>query len=113
MSVKRPSNVFEMVAVSTKVPDTNATPSMTAMPVSRKRTFFDQIPLRVTFHTRSGAQTLHLVEHGVGVRVVELVDDRAVGQEDHTIRVGRGDRVVGDHHDGLAETVDRLAHEGE
>ncbi len=36
--------------MSTNVPDTNATPSSTATDVSRKRTFFDQIPLRVTFH---------------------------------------------------------------
>ena len=39
-----------MVAVSTNVPDTNATPSTTATPVSRKRIFFAQIPLSVTFH---------------------------------------------------------------
>ena len=39
MSLNRPSNVFEIVAVSTNVPEMNATPSITAKPVSRKRTF--------------------------------------------------------------------------
>ena len=39
-------------------------------------------------------------------RLVHLVDDAAVGEEDHPVGVGGGRRVVGDHHDGLAE----LAH---
>ncbi len=50
MSLKRLSNVFEIVAVSTNVPEMNATPSITAMPVSRNRTFLDRMPLSVTFH---------------------------------------------------------------
>src|ERR671939_333224 len=83
MSLKRPLNVFEIVSVSTKVPDTNATPSITAMPVSRKRTFLLQMPLSVTFHMAGAlrAEALHLVEDV--------------------------------HHDRLAELVDRLAHEGQ
>src|SRR5690242_10006450 len=118
MSLKRPLNVFEMVSVSTNVPDTNATPRITATPVSRKRTFLAQMPLRVTFHmvwipAGLRAQALHLVEHRVGVRRLELVDDGAVGEEHDAVGVSRCDRVVGDHHDGLAEVVDRLAHEGE
>ena len=31
-----------------------------------------------------------------------LVDDAAVGEEQHPVGVGGGDRVVGDHHDRLA-----------
>src|SRR3954452_11961242 len=113
MSLNKPLKVLEMVSVSTNVPDTNATPNITAMPVSRKRTFLAQIPLSVTFHMELGAQALHLVEHGVGVGCEELVDDRAVGEEHHPVGVSRGDGVVRDHHDGLAELVDRLAHEGQ
>src|SRR5215213_8094655 len=113
MSLKSPLNVFEIVSVSTKVPDTNATPSITAMPVSRKRTFLLQIPLSVTFHMRSGAQALHLVEDRVGGRLVQLVDDGAVGEEHDAVGVARGVRVVRDHHDRLPEIVDRLAHERE
>src|SRR6478735_2864470 len=113
MSLNRPLKVLEMVSVSTNVPDTNATPSMTAMPVSRKRTFLLQMPLSVTFHMGSGAQALHLVEHRVGRRCVQLVDDGAVGQEHDAVGVARRDRVVRDHDDGLAELVDRSAHEAE
>ena len=32
-----------------------------------------------------------------------LGDDLTVDQEDHAVGVGRRDRVVGDHHDGLPE----------
>src|SRR6185312_4081549 len=114
MSLNRPSKVFEIVAVSTNVPEMNATPSITAMPVSRKRTFLLRMPLTVTFHMAGlRAEALHLVEHRVGVGVGELVDDRTIGQEDDPVGVSGRDRVVGDHHDGLAEVVDRLAHERE
>src|SRR6476646_1939710 len=113
MSSKSPLNVLEMVAVSTNVPDTNATPNITATPVSRKRTCLAQIPLSVTFHMWLRAQALHLVEHGVGVGCEQFVDDRAVGEEHHPVRVARGDGVVGDHDDRLTQVVDGLAHEGE
>src|SRR4051794_4546809 len=118
MSLKRPSNVFEIVAVSTNVPEMNATPRITATPVSRKRTFFAQMPLSVTFHMMpsprsagSRAEALHLVEHQVSRRLGELVDRRAVGEEHHSVGVARRDRVVGDDDGRLAEIVDRLAHE--
>src|SRR6478672_9678483 len=113
MSSNSPLNVFEMVAVSTNVPDTNATPNITATPVSRERTFLAQIPLSVTLHMWLGAQALHLVEHGIGVGDEQLVDDRAVGEEHHPVGVPRGDGVVRDHDDRLTQVVDGLAHEGE
>src|SRR2546427_638928 len=53
MLANRSSKVFWIVAVSTKVPDTNATPSTTATPVSRKRSRFATRPLRVSFHMLS------------------------------------------------------------
>ena len=42
----------------------------------------------------------------LGGRVVQLVDDAAVGEEHDAVGVRRGDRVVGDHDDGLAHVVD-------
>ena len=48
------------------------------------------------------AQLPHAIEHRVGGRVVELVDDRPVGEEHDPAGVGRGDRVVRHHHDRLA-----------
>ena len=54
-----------------------------------------------------------MVEDQLGGGAVQLVDDLAVGEEDHAIRVGRGDRVVGDHHDRLAELAHGPPHEVE
>ena len=85
------------------VPAMNATPRMTASAVSTKRSLCAASPLRVTFHIALLAQPAHLVEHGVGGRVAELVDDAAVGEEHDPVRVRGGDRVVRDHHDRLAE----------
>ena len=62
-------------------------------------------------HAISPRARFMLVEHRVGGGVVHLVDDPAVGQEHDAVGVGGGDRVVGDHHDGLAEVVDGRAHE--
>ena len=49
------------------------------------------------------SEALHAVQDGLGGGVEQLVDDVAVGEEDDAVGVGRGDGVVGDHHDGLAE----------
>ena len=49
----------------------------------------------------------------VGRRLAELVDDLAVGEEDHAVGVRGGDRVVGDHHDRLLVLVDAAAQEAE
>ena len=46
-----------------------------------------------------------------GVGLAHLVDDPAVGEEHDPVGVRGGDRVVGDHHDRLAELVDRAAQE--
>ena len=58
MSANRSSNVFWIVAVSTRVPDTNATPRITAIAVNRKRILLAARPLRVTFHI-AGPRILH------------------------------------------------------
>src|SRR3954451_17604713 len=114
-----------MRAVNTCVPDLNATDSTTATTVSNRRSACDMTPRSVTFSTTqpfrrpgspwahprgSVAQLLHLVEHGSRRRLEHLVDDLAVGQEHDAIRVARGDRVVGDHHDRLVELIDGATH---
>ena len=43
----------------------------------------------------------------------EVADDVAVGEEQHAVGDRRGVRVVGDHHRGLAERVDRVAQQRE
>src|SRR5215210_302136 len=55
----------------------------------------------------------HLGEDLVAVGVAQLVDYHAVGEEENTVGVRRRDRVVADHHDGLAELVDAAAQEAQ
>jgi hypothetical protein len=54
-----------------------------------------------------------VVEHRLAVGFAHLVDDLAVGQEHDAVGEGRGDGVVGHHHDGLAELIDRAAQQAE
>ena len=53
------------------------------------------------------AELLHAVEDRVGGGLEHLVDDLAVGEEQHPVGVGGRGRLVGDHDDGLPELVDR------
>lgn len=53
----------------------------------------------------------HLVEHEFGGRFKHLVDDFPVDQEHGTIGVRGGNRVVGDHDDGLLQIINGAAHE--
>src|SRR5829696_4621449 len=55
----------------------------------------------------------HLGEDLVAVGIAQLVDDHSVGEEENTVGVRRRDRVVADHHDGLAELVDTAAQEAQ
>src|SRR6266508_3434295 len=72
------------------------------------------MPLVVEFHmARSAPELLHQVEDLVGGGVGHLVDDLAVLEEQHVVGVGGGARVVGHHHDRLAELVDRAPQEAE
>ena len=59
------------------------------------------------------SEGLHALEHAVGGGSGHQVDDVAVGEEHDLVGVARRVRVVGDHHDGLAERVDCVAHEAE
>ena len=96
-------------SVKTKTATVNVTPSGTAIRVSRNRHLFAPTFLKVSFRSVIGAvaEGAHVVEDGVGGRIGELVDDVAVGEEHHPVGVGGGHRVVGDHHDGLAEVARR------
>src|SRR4051794_31504243 len=58
-------------------------------------------------------EALHAVEHPLGGGLGHLVDDPPVGQEDDAVGVARRDRIVGDHHDRLAELAHGAAHEVE
>ena len=75
-----------------------------------------RISLSATWSGGRGAQSAqptHVVEHGVRGRVGELVGDATVGEEHDAVRVAGRHRVVGHHHDGLAELAHGVAHEGE
>ena len=58
-------------------------------------------------------ESTHVVEHGIGGRIGQLVGDATIGEEDHAVGVAGGDRVVGDHDDGLAELANGVPHERE
>src|SRR4051794_3715737 len=92
-----------MLSVSTKVPATNATPSAMDSDVRKSRSLCVTKPRIATRNMWSAPQVLHVVKDAVGRRVVHVVDYPAVGEEQDVIGVRRGDRVVGDHHGGLAE----------
>src|SRR4051794_23303958 len=106
-------NEASMVSVRMNVPETRVTASATASAVPRSRVPCVSAPARSRRMVGSAAQLLHVVDRPLGGRLEHLVHHLAVGQEDDPVRVGGGHRVVGHHHDGLAEGVDRLAHEGE
>src|SRR5580692_5321665 len=106
------SNVLCSVSVSTNVPAMNVTPRTMASAVSASRSLWASSPLIVTLHM-SGAQVPHPLEHRVGRRVGQLVDDLPVGQEHDPVREGGAVRVVRHHHDRLAELADRAPEEGE
>ena len=59
----------------------------------------------------SASEGANAVEDGVGGRGVEVVDDPPVGEEHGAVGVRRGDGVVGDHDDRLAELAHGGAHE--
>ena len=52
---------------------------------------------------------LHQLDHLVGRAGLGVVHHEAVAQHDQPVRVRGRLGIVGDHHDGLAELVDRLA----
>src|SRR6516225_1137118 len=102
MLPNRVLNTLCSVSVSTNVPAMKVTPRTIASAVRARRSLCANRPLMVTVHM-SGAQRAHALQDGVGGRAHQLVDDAAVGQKDHAVRIGRALVVVGDHDDRLPE----------
>src|SRR4051794_16225177 len=101
--LNRSSKPRLMVAVRTKVPAMKATPSTTEMHVEIRRRLCAHSDLKVSRNMGcSVAEGLHEVDDVLGARIVQLVHDLPVRQDEHAIGVGRGHGVVGDHHDRLA-----------
>src|ERR1017187_3019628 len=104
-----------------RVPETKVTPRMTATAVKARRSLWASRLRRLTFSTGrrpalaglSFAEVADDGEEGVGGGRPGLVDDPAVGEIDPPVRVRRGEGVVTDHDDGLAEIVDGAAEERE
>src|SRR5580692_4343877 len=90
------------VSVRTNVPAMNVTPSTMASAVRASRSLCASNPLMVTRHM-SGPQRPDALQHRVGGRLRQFVDDVAVGEENHAVGVGGPMGVVRHHHDGLAE----------
>ena len=104
------------VSEKIRVPTTNATPSTIANVLISSRTLRASRLLRAARITgrcraRSASSVIRAMISStpLAVGLAQLVDDPAVGEEDDPVGVGRGDRVVGDHHDGLAVGVDGVA----
>src|SRR5690349_21310340 len=96
-----------MVSVRTSVPARNATPSAIEAVVRARRTLCANIARTVAVNMSVVSQLLHVVQDGVGGRVVHLVAHAAVGEEEDAVGVAGRIRVMGDHHDGLTELGDR------
>src|SRR6202451_2021837 len=105
-------NVLCKVSVRTNVTEMKVTPSTMASAVRPSRSLWASRPLIVTFHM-SGPQGPHLLQDGVGGRLLELAYHLAVGQEDDPVRVGGPARVVGHHDDRLAKFGHRAPQERE
>ena len=105
----------------TKAETTKLTASMTPNVVRAKRTLlarrFFMVSLNMTVASfrvvGSVADSTHVVEDGIGGRLVELVGDLAVCQKDDAVGVAGGNWIVGNHHDRLTELTNGVAHEGQ
>src|SRR4051794_847090 len=99
-------------AENTSEPTTNATPSeMANVLISRRTLRASKLfqTARSTSVRRLGGG--HPGDDLLALRVAELVDDAAVGEEDDAVGVRGRDRVVRHHHHGLGVVVDTAAQE--
>src|SRR5215203_3979921 len=122
--------VLRSPSPSTNAETTKLTASVTPNAVRAKRTLFARRCLMVSRNMAvcpigsvvlvqlcwfscggSVADPTHVVDHGIGCGVEELVGDAAIGEEDDAVRVAGGHGIVGDHHDRLTELADGVAHE--
>src|SRR3990172_12089311 len=109
-SAKSSSKVLSMVSVKMKVPTTNATPIITDIAVSTRRSLCPKALFSVA-RSMSSPELLHTVDDRFRGRVGDLVHDAAVGKEDDPVGMRRRHWIMGDHHDRLAVVADRTAHE--
>src|SRR3954453_10770546 len=105
-----------------RVPATKAVPRSTASVVISRRPLWAHTLRNAARYTVVGSCS---VGAGLGVETPQAiqdagcgrgpqgVDDAAVREEHHAVRGRRGDRVMGDHHHGLAEVTHALTEEGE
>src|SRR6478735_10960392 len=95
------SNVDDRPLLKTRTPDRNATPSTMARPLITSRTLRASRLRRVSLSTSrlsglgpaSGGQVLqpgHVLEDLLALRVPDLVDHQAVGEEHDAVAVRRG-----------------------
>src|SRR5215218_10139836 len=100
---------LEMVSPLTKAADMNAVPRMMAKAERMSRSLCANRPRSMALSI--AVQLLHAVQHAVRGGGEDLVDDFAVGQENHPVGVGSRVRVVGHHDNGLAVLAHRIAKE--
>ena len=105
------SNWAVMVSVKTRVPAMRVTPRSTANTVLSSRILRATSSLMVSVNMISFRSVASGRGPSPGVGSSIVGDDAAVGEEDGPVGVRGGDRVVGDHHDRLAELADRDSHE--
>src|SRR5918995_1636938 len=109
-----PSKVVDSPLLKTSTPERKATPSTIDRPLMTSRSLRASRLRRVSRNIsgglcgdgrREGLERRHVLEDLLTVGLVDLVDDLAVGEEDHPVAVRRGYGVVGNHHHGLPELV--------
>src|SRR5215207_1989923 len=102
----RSSNVFFRLSASTNDPTTNATPARIEIAIAIVRPRRARMLLRarsvVVPNDTSVPEPLHSIEHLLGGRTRQLVDDPPVGQEDDVVGIRGGDGIVRHHHDRLS-----------
>src|SRR6056297_172274 len=111
-SVNRLSNVARKLSASTNEPTTNDTLAVIAKRMASVRPQRARMLLRaMRVPALMSVPVLEVVDDLVGRRFDHLTVDLAVADEDDPVGVRGGDRVMGDHHDRLAEVVDGRPHE--
>src|SRR4051812_5406871 len=99
-------------AEKTREPTTKATPSAIANVLISRRTLrasrLFQTARSTSVRRLGGGHPRHDL---LALRVAQLVDDAAVGEEDDPVGVRRRDRVVGHHHHRLGVVVDAAPQE--
>ena len=100
------SRLWVSVSVKMNVPATNAIPNTIANSGQQQPARWARRPASAIRSTSAPPASSAGRAHSAALGSSSVAGDPAVGEEHHPVGVRGGDRVVGDHHDGLAE----LAH---